>query len=50
VRRELRLVAAYFGDEAPRVLAPDERLDGVTERVIGTRAFVEDHVQGESAC
>ena len=31
-------------DEALGVLAADERLDGVAERVIGTRADVDDRV------
>ena len=35
LRRELGIVAAYLLDEALGVLAADERLDRVTERVIG---------------
>jgi hypothetical protein len=44
VASELGIVAAHVRDEPLRVLAPDERLDGVAERRLGARAIVEDHV------
>jgi hypothetical protein len=37
-------LAGYLGEEALGVLAPEERLDGLAERVIQARALVEDHV------
>jgi hypothetical protein len=33
VAREFEIVAAHLLDEALRVLAPDDRLDGVAERL-----------------
>ena len=44
VARELGIVAAHHLDEALGVLAADERLDGLAERVAARRAQVEDHV------
>jgi hypothetical protein len=38
VRGELRIVAANPLDEALGVLAADERLDRVAERMVGARA------------
>jgi hypothetical protein len=42
VRCELRVVAFHAGDELVGVLAADERLDGVAERVVEARAEVDD--------
>ena len=44
VRRELGIVTPYLLDEALGIVASDERLDGVTERVVGARAEVDDRV------
>ncbi len=44
VARELGIVAANLLDEALGVLAANERLDGVAERVVGARAGVDDRV------
>jgi hypothetical protein len=44
VARELRLVASYLLDEALGILAPDERLDGIVERMIRARGGVADRV------
>jgi hypothetical protein len=42
VARELAIVAANFRDEALGILATDERLDRIAERLVGRRAHVED--------
>jgi hypothetical protein len=44
LRRELGIVAAYLLDDALGLLAPDERLDSVAERVSRARTVVEDDV------
>jgi hypothetical protein len=40
----LRIVAANLLDEPLRVLAPDERLDGVAEREAGREGVVNDRI------
>ena len=42
VRCELQVVSFHPGDELVGVLAADERLDGVAERMVKTRAEVDD--------
>ena len=46
---ELGIVASHLLDEAFGILATEEGLDGLAERVIGARALVEDHVDEHGA-
>ena len=45
VAREPGIVALHLRDEALGVLAPDERLDGIAERMVGAGADVDDRRQ-----
>lgn len=49
VARGLGIVAVYVFDKTLRVLAADERLDGVAKRVIEARAGVDDHVHAHES-
>ena len=43
------IVAAHLLDEALGILAPDERLDGVSERKVGSQCVIDDGIEDHTA-